>query len=63
MLSCVTFNCYLRVAFEFYVRARCLVLFDVYHSARRLVLYLAVTLVRVELSLIVTLVRVVLCSV
>ena len=35
-------------------------MFDVYHSARRLVSYLAVTLVRAALSLIVTLVRAVL---
>ena len=38
-------------------------MFDIYHVARRLVLYLAVTLVRAALSLIVTLVRAVLCSV
>ena len=37
------------------------VVFDVYHSSRRLVLYLAVTLVRAALSL--TLVRAVLCSI
>ena len=64
MLSCVTFNCYLRVAFDFLRKGplSCVV-FDVYQSARRPALYLAFTLVRAALCLIVTLVRAVLCSV